>query len=437
MLEVLLIGEGYEVHSALSTDEAVSILDSHDIDLVISDMNMPSIGGIGLLKASMERDKNRPVVMVTAYATAENAVEAMKLGAFDYIIKPFNVDELKIIVKNGLERKRLLVENTNLKERLEMRGTLDDMIGGSKEIADIKDVVSRVAKGSSTVLITGESGTGKELIARAIHTLSPRSDKSFYSINCGAVPEELMESELFGHVKGSFTGATSNKTGLLEAAEGGTFFLDEVAEMPVGLQVKLLRAVQEREIRRVGGNVYSKVDVRFIAATNRNPEKSVEKGELREDLYYRLNVIRIAAPPLRERRGDIPLLAAHFLAKFNEQNDRNLKGFTPEVMNLLENYFWRGNVRELSNMVERAVVLETREWITSESLPQEMYETGSGGGSFEMPSGGIDLEEKLTDLERRIITDALKKTDGSKREAAKLLRVNLRSFRYKLSKYGL
>ncbi|MDH5543499.1 MAG: sigma-54 dependent transcriptional regulator [Nitrospinota bacterium] len=437
MLGILFKGEGYEIETASSTDEAVNILESKEVDLVISDMKMPTDGGISILKASLRMDIDRPVVMVTAYASAESAVEAMKLGAYDYITKPFNVDEIRLIVKNGLERRALIRENSSLKDQLRRKEGISEIVGNSEPINGVKDLIIRVADSSSTILITGESGTGKELVARAIHQLSPRKDGNFLSINCGAVPEQLLESELFGYTKGSFTGAVSNKIGLLEAANGGTFFFDEIAEMPVSLQVKLVRALQEREVQRIGGTSPIPLDVRFVAATNRNLEEEVKTGGFREDLYYRLNVIRIKLPSLRERKEDIPALANSFLLKLNVQNKREVKGFMPDVMKLFESYGWRGNVRELENVVERAMVLETSNWITMESLPDSIRNPGQFETALNLPGDGLDLEGKLGQIEKRLIAEALERSKGSKREAAKLLNVNLRSLRYKLSKYDL
>ncbi len=436
MLEIMLTAEGHEVISAGNTQEAVQLLETHNPDLVISDINIPKDGGIAVLRASLQADRERPVIMITAYASAESAVEAMKLGAYDYITKPFNVDELKLVVRNGLERRGLILENQNLKKELRARAGLAALVGGSAALTGTKDLIARVAESSSTVLITGESGTGKELAVRAIHSLSPRAAKPFLSINCGAMPEHLLESELFGHKKGSFTGAVSDKPGLLEAAKGGTFFLDEVGEMPLSLQVKLVRAIQEREIRRVGDVVNISLDVRFIAATNKDLAVLVKEGHFREDLYYRLNVVSIEMPPLRARREDIPVLAKHFLQKF-AGGGNGIQGISPEAMRLLEEYHWPGNVRELENAVERAVVLETGKWISAENLPESCRLPSSGMADLTLPPGGIDLEKKIGEIEKRMITGALAMAGGSKKAAAGLLNMNLRQFRYKLAKYDI
>jgi two-component system response regulator PilR (NtrC family) len=437
MLEIMLDQEGYKVSTAKSTDEAIELLEKENIDLVLSDIKIPSGGGISILRASMQRDRTRPVIMITAHASADTAVEAMKIGACDYITKPFNVDEMKIIIKNALERRNLILENLQLKNQLKQKSGPGELIGRSAALQSVKDVISRVAESNSTVLITGESGTGKELVARAIHLQSPRYDKPFLSINCGAMPENLLESELFGYKKGAFTGATRDKMGLMEAANRGSFFLDEVGEMPPPLQVKLVRAIQEREIRRVGDVHDIKLDIRFLAATNTNLEEAVREGNFREDLYYRLNVIHVEIPPLRERKEDIPMLAKHFLDKHNALNNRVIKGFTPEAMKIMEDYHWRGNIRELENMVERAVVLETAKWISPESLPRHIRFPSFDSMPIPIPSGGLDLEKRLDEIEQRIIKSALDQSSGSKREAAKLLNINLRSFRYKVGKYGI
>ncbi|MEE8484083.1 MAG: sigma-54 dependent transcriptional regulator [Nitrospinota bacterium] len=437
MLEIMFQKEGYSVVSAYDSGQAIEILGNEKIDLIVSDMKIPKDGGISILRESLQRDRTRPVIMITAYASAQSAVEAMKMGAFDYITKPFNVDELKIVVKNALERRNLIMENRNLKNRLKENSGVNEMIGRSPSLNAVKKVILRIAESGSTVIISGESGTGKELAARAIHAHSGRFDKPFLSINCGAMPENLLESELFGHKKGAFTGASIDKKGLLEAANGGAFFLDEVAEMPLSLQVKLLRAIQEKEIRRVGGVNDIKLDVRFIAATNIDLKEAVKAGSFREDLYYRLNVIHIHMPPLRERTQDIPILAKTFLEKFNAINNRLFKGFTPETMKLLENYHWRGNVRELENVVERAVVLETGDWVTPESLPENILFPEGDTASISIPSGGVDLEKRISEIEKGMIESALAQASGSKKDASKLLNMNLRSFRYKLSKYDL
>ncbi len=437
MLEIMLAQEGYSIVSAGSTEEAIALLDKEDIDLIISDIKIPEKGGISILRASMQKDRSRPVIMITAHASADTAVEAMKIGAYDYITKPFNVDEIKIIIRNALERRSLILENVILKNQLKQKTAPWEMIGRSAATVAVKEVISRVAESNSTVLISGESGTGKELVAKAVHHQSVRYDKPFLSINCGAIPEQLLESELFGYKKGSFTGAAADKIGLLEAAKGGSFFLDEIGEMPPQLQVKLLRAIQEKEIRPVGDVKDIKLDVRFIAATNINLEEAVKAGTFREDLYYRLNVIHIEISPLRERKEDIPILSKHFLDKHNALNNKVLKGFTPEAMKIMEDYHWRGNVRELENVIERAVVLEISKWISPESLPRHIRFPSFDSMPMQIPAGGLDLEKRIEEIERKMIKSALEQCSGSKRKAAKLLNMNLRSFRYKVSKYDI
>lgn len=437
MLEIMLGREGYKVITAQSTEKAIKTLDKKEIDLILSDIKIPEDGGISILRASMQRDRTRPVIMITAHGSAETAVEAMKIGAYDYITKPFNLDELKIIINNALEKRNLIMENVNLKRQLKQKTAPNDIIGRSEAIQSVRDIIARVAESNSTVLITGESGTGKELVARAVHAQSSRYDKPFLSINCGAMPEQLLESEMFGYKKGSFTGAVKDKVGLLEAAKGGSFFLDELGEMPLPLQVKLVRAIQEREIRPVGDVRDVKLDVRFLAATNTKLEDAVKEGTFREDLFYRLNVIQIDVPPLRERKVDIPILAKHFLDKHNALNSKVIKGFTAESMKIMEEYHWRGNVRELENAVERAVVLDTGKWIEPESLPRSIRFPSLDSLPLQIPGGGLDLEKQLDEIEQRIIKSALEQCSGSKREAAKLLNMNLRSFRYKIGKYDI
>lgn len=437
MLDIMLSAEGYSVTPANSTREAVEKLDGAGIDLVISDMKIPKDGGLAVLRASLQKDRDRPVIMITAYASTESAVEAMKLGAYDYIIKPFNLEELKLVVRNALERRNLIRENLSLRKELSVSRGYKEIIGGSTAINNVRALIARVAETASTVLITGESGTGKELAARGIHELGPRAGKPFLTINCGAMPESLLESELFGHKKGAFTGAVTDKVGLLEAAAGGSFFLDEIGDMPLSLQVKLVRAIQEREIRRVGDVASIKLDVRFITATHRNLSELVKEGRFREDLYYRLNVLNIEIPPLRTRREDVPALARHFLQKFAALNRNAIQGFSPEAMKLMEEYGWPGNVRELENAVERAVVLETGKWISADSLPDDVRFPPVRELRTWLPPEGLDLEKHIEEMERRMIEGAIRMAGGSKTKAARLLNMNLRSFRYKLGKYEI
>jgi two-component system response regulator PilR (NtrC family) len=379
------------------------------------------------------------VIVITAVASTETAVEAMKLGAYDYITKPFKLDEVSLIVRNALERKRLRDENLYLRKQLETQHRFENIIGKSGRILEVFDTIRKISDSPSTAMITGESGTGKELVARAIHFNSLRRDKPFVSVNCGAIPEGLMESELFGHVRGAFTGAVANKVGLFLAGEGGTLFLDEITEIPPLLQVKLLRAIQTREIRRVGDTKDIKTDVRLIAASNRNLEDAVTEGVLREDLYYRLNVIPIQLPPLRERREDIPLLVAHFLQKFGKDLGKEARGVAPEAMIVLERYHWPGNIRELENVLERAIVLGAGDVLGIESLPETLRRERpvKGMEAVELPEDGLDLEATLDTIERGYLQRALDRTGGVQTKAAELLKMTFRQFRYKLQKHSL
>ena len=371
-LSIMLEREGYKVITADNGKDAIELIKGHDFDLIIAEIKMPKITGIDILRESMTLHPKTPVIMITAFASTEVAVEAMKLGAYDYITKPFNVDETKIIIKNAIEKKRQLDENISLKEELKGRYQFSNIVGKSDKIQKVFELIMKVANSKSSVLITGESGTGKELVARAIHYNGDRKDKPFVSISCGAIPETLLESELFGHQKGAFTVDDSDKKGLFEIADGGTFFLDEVSEAPLSIQAKLLRVLQEKEFKRVGGVKDIKVDVRVIAATNKNLRELIAEGKFREDLYYRLNVIPIELPPLRERKEDIQLLANHFIGKYNVINKKDIKGIEPKAMEIIERYKWRGNVRELENVIERAVTLEIGNVIQPDTLPDEI-----------------------------------------------------------------
>jgi two-component system, NtrC family, response regulator PilR len=363
----------------------------------------------------------------------------MKLGAYDYITKPFKLDEVNLIVQNGLERKRLRDENLYLRRQLETQHRFENIIGKSARIVEVFDTIRKIADSPATAMITGESGTGKELVARAIHFNSQRRDKPFVSVNCGAIPEGLMESELFGHIKGSFTGAIANKIGLFAAAEGGTLFLDEITEIPPLLQVKLVRAIQMREVRRVGDTKDIKTDVRLIAASNRDLETAVREGVMREDLFYRLNVIPIRLPPLRERHEDIPLLVAHFIQRFSKDLGKDVRGVSPEAMAILERHHWPGNIRELENAVERAIVLGSSEMVDADALPESVRRERPAPEPdvVEVPDEGLDLDATLDELERRYLQIALERTRGVQTKAAELLRMTFRQFRYKLQKHNL
>ena len=441
MREVLfsmLKNEGYDVSVAEGGEAAIEAVRRESFDAVLTDVRMPKVDGLQVLKATKELSPNTVVIMITAFGSSETAVEAMKLGAYDYITKPFKYDEITLNIKRALERKRLRDENVNLKRRLETQYRFENIVGKSAKIVEVFDTIRKIADSQSTVMITGEGGTGKELVAQAIHVNSQRREKPFIPVNCGAIPEGLMESELFGHVKGAFTGAVANKVGLFSAADGGTLFLDEITEIPPLLQVKLLRAIQEREIRRVGDTKDMKVDVRLIAATNKDLESAVGDGTLREDLFYRLNVIPVRLPPLRERFDDIPLLVAHFLQKFGKELGKEVRGVSPEALAQLEQHHWPGNIRELENVIERALVLGTGEMLGVEALPESVRRQRQPRGmELELPETGLDLEATLDQLERRLLEKALERTKGVQTRAAELLRLSFRQFRYKLQKHSL
>ena len=439
LLSITLEKEGYEVLTAAGGEPAIEMLRRDPVDVVITDLRMPKVDGLQVLRAAKEISPDTAVIVITAVASTETAVEAMKLGAYDYITKPFKLDEANLIVRNALERKRLKDENLYLRRQLATQHRFENIIGKSGRIAEVFDTIRKIADSPSTAMITGESGTGKELVARAIHFNSLRRDKPFVSVNCGAIPEGLMESELFGHVRGAFTGAVANKVGLFSAGESGTLFLDEITEIPPLLQVKLLRAIQTREIRRVGDTKDLKTDVRLIAASNRDLEGAVQEGILREDLFYRLNVIPIQLPPLRERREDIPLLVAHFLQKFGKELGKDIRGVTPEAMAVLERHHWPGNIRELENVLERAMVLGAGEMLAVDSLPESVRRERPVKGleSVDIPEDGLDLEATLDSIEGRYLQRALDRTGGVQTKAAELLKMTFRQFRYKLQKHQM
>jgi two-component system response regulator PilR (NtrC family) len=437
LLAIMLRQVGYDVTVADGGEAAIKALETDAFDLVITDLRMRKADGLAVLRAAKEHSPRTVVLVVTAFASTETAVEAMKLGAYDYVTKPFKLEELKLTIANALERKRLQEENLALKRQLRIERGFENFIGRSRKMLDVFETIRKTADSGSTVMITGESGTGKELVAQAVHAESGRHRAPFISVNCGAVPEALMESELFGHIKGAFTGAVANTEGLFAAADGGTLFLDEITEIPHSVQVKLLRVIQEREIRRVGDTRDQKVDVRLIAASNRELTKAVSDGTLREDLFYRLNVIPIHLPPLRERREDIAPLVAHFVRKIAQEIGKDVKGVSPETLAILERYHWPGNIRELENVVERAIVLGSSETLEPDALPPTLTvpkETQDVG--IEIPAGGVDLEETLDRIERRYIQLALERTAGVQTRAAELLKVSFRQFRYKLQKHN-
>jgi two-component system response regulator PilR (NtrC family) len=437
MLNVVFKKEGYRVKKSLSAQKALELIDGEDFDLIISDIRLPQISGMELLRKIKEKKPEIPVVMITAFGTIKQAVEALKAGAIDYVVKPFDVEELKIIVSQGLEKIKLKEENILLKRELKEKYSFKNMVGKSKKMKEIYSLIEKVATTDSTVLITGESGTGKEMAARAVHVLSWRWENPFVSLNCGALPESLLESELFGHVKGSFTGAVANKKGMFEVAEKGVLFLDEVGEMSPWTQVKLLGAIQDKKIRRVGGTEEIPVDVRIMAATNQNLKKRIEEEKFREDLFYRLNVISFEMPPLREKKEDLALLVNHFLKKYCQKMGKKMKRIVPEVMNIFESYSWPGNVRELENTIERTVAIEDRGTITEESLPEELLKPHKKQETGLLFQQGFSLNSHLDEIAQDYIREARKATDGNLRETASLLGVSYRTLRYLIDKYGL
>lgn len=440
-LEIMLKKEGYEITLAEDGQKAKDLLAKKTFDMIISDLQMPHVTGIELLKHVKESYPDTVFMLITAFGTTETAVEAMKMGAYDYLTKPFKIDEVRLNIQNALRSRNLEVENRSLKKELVKEYSFQNMVGNSPAMHSIYDMIKRVSQTPTNVLITGESGTGKEVVAKAIHYNGPLKDRPFVTVNCGAIPENLMESEMFGHKKGSFTGAVADKAGLFEVADGGTLFLDEVGELPLTIQVKLLRAIQERVIRRVGATEDNKVDVRIIAATNRNLEEMVQKGTFRQDLFYRLNVINIKTPGLRERREDIPLLANHFLKKYNERLNKNIGGISAEAMEILKKYDYPGNVRELENLIERTVALEGGATILPESLPP-MVNTSSGrkmasSNEIEIGDDGVDLDKVMGQIEKELLIKAIHSAGGVKKRAAKLLHISFRSMRYRIEKYNL
>jgi two-component system, NtrC family, response regulator PilR len=439
LLEIFLRKEGYEVQTAPSVSDALTIIKSTEFDLIVSDIRMPDMTGIDLLRTVRSNGFNGQFILLTAFASADAAIQALKMGAFDYILKTENyLEELKVVVRHALENRRLREENTYLRREFKKTHGLGSLIGKSTAMQDLFKLIEVVSATNSTVLVTGESGTGKELVAKAIHLSSPRADEAFVSVNCGAFPETPLESELFGYMKGAFTGAAANKKGLFEVADGGTIFLDEVGEMSTGMQVKLLRAIQERTIRRVGGTDEVSVDVRIIAATNRDLSAMVAENQFREDLYYRISVIPLEIPPLRHRRDDIPLLANHFLSRLNATMKRDIERISEGALKRLETYDWPGNVRELENAMERAFILETSRELTDAFLPDG---SSAPAGSFkvvaDLPADGLDLEVYVENIQKGFLEEALRRSNGVQVKAAQLLRMSYRSFRHYLQKYSI
>ena len=439
-LGIMLKKDGYDVTSTTSGEEALNLLDNNLFSMILTDVRMPTVDGFEVLRKTKEVSPETVVIMITAYGSPEGAVTAIKEGAYDYVTKPFRVEEVKLTIKKSLERSDLIRENIRLRQEVEERYKFWNLIGKSPKMQRVYELVEKVSQTKANVLITGESGTGKELVAKAIHYNSDRKDKSFVTLNCGAIPENLLESELFGHMKGSFTGAIANKRGLLEMAEGGTLFMDEIGELPLPLQVKLLRMIQEREFKRVGGTEDIKVDVRIISASNQDLQQKVAHGGFREDLFYRLNVIQIKLPPLRERKEDIPLLTNHFVRKYSAETDKGVEGVSPESLELLLGYDFAGNVRELENIIERSITLETSNTITDRHIRSYLNErmiSKSIPPTLEIPDEGIDLNKVVEDLEKAFILKALEHAEGTKKKAAELLGMNFRAMRYKLAKYDL
>lgn len=443
MLEVMLISEGYDVECVEDGAKAIRMLEKKHYDLILCDIRMGAVGGLEVLREAKSRRPETVVIMISAFATTETAVEAMKEGAYDYIPKPFNVDELKQTIGNALDRRSLEYEKEVLEAELKKTYHFERIVGNSPTMTKIYNTVKQVADTRTNLLISGESGTGKELIARAIHENSARKDKPFTVIHCGGIPETLMESELFGHRKGAFTGAIDTKKGLFEVSDGGTAFLDEVAELTPAIQVKILRVVQEKAFKPVGETQDVEIDVRIISATNKNLEDEVIAGNFREDLFYRLNVIHIDIPPLRERMEDLPPLAQHFLEKYAKEMGKSIHKLSSYALDMLARYDFPGNIRELENMIERSVAMATTNIILPESLALSTYKKGEKDAKkhdllgFDIPPTGIDLDSVLADTERAFLSKALEMSGGIKQKAAKLLGISFRSFRYRLEKLGL
>ncbi|MBN2125342.1 MAG: sigma-54-dependent Fis family transcriptional regulator [Deltaproteobacteria bacterium] len=438
-LEILLTREGYRVSLAASGEDAYDILGQGKFDLVITDIKMKDIDGIDVLKRAKEISPETMVVLISAFATAETAVEAMKEGAYDYIPKPFKVGEFKKVIRDAILSKRPEPEE-DASDSERARFHFGCLIGESPKMRKVYDLVERVAPTKTNVFISGESGTGKELVARAIHRQSPRRENSFVVINCAGIPDNLIESELFGYKKGAFTGATTDKDGLFDAAAGGTVFFDEVGELPPAIQVKLLRVIQERTFTAVGGTEEKSVDVRFISATNKDLEGEVINKKFREDLFFRLNVLHITMPPLRERGGDLPLLAQHFLEKYSEELGKNVRKISTYAMDILAGYPFPGNVRELENIIERSVALESSNIVLPESLTLSHFKMENRWQNrrvTDLPFKGTTLDEVLSGIERDYIVRAMEIAQASKQRAADLLGINMRSLRYRLDKLGI
>lgn len=434
MLKAVLSAEGYEVVNAVDGAEAVTEVEKRFFDLILMDIRMQKTGGIEALRAIKEISPGIPIIMMTAYASVETAVAALKSGAFDYLTKPLDIEELKIMIAHALQHHRLEQENLQLREQLDDRFDFSNIIGSSTSMKKVFETVALVAPSEATVLICGESGTGKELVANAIHLNSPRGGRPFVKVNCAALPETLLESELFGHEKGAFTGAVARRKGRFQLAHGSSIFLDEIAEMAPATQAKILRVLQERSFEPVGGSETIEVDTRIIAATNRNIEEEIRAGRFREDLFYRLNVVQIEVPPLRDRRDDIPLLANFFVEHYAEKNRRHIKGLTPRALDLFMRYEWRGNVRELENVIERAVILARGDMIAHDALPEAVQAVGppSGASPIDLRTG-----RSLKEVEKEMILRTLTESGGNRTHAARILGISRRSLQLKLKDYGI
>lgn len=435
LIEFWLKEEGYSVVTASDGNAGLQTFENKSPALVVADIRMPGLSGLDLLTRIKSVNSDTPVILITAFATVNDAVEAMKLGAADYILKPLNSDELKLAIQRALEREQLVTENRYLRDLAGTTFGFENIVGQSRKMRDVLDVCSRVARRDSTVLLTGDSGTGKELLAKAIHQNSLRNNKPFVTVNCGALPESLAESELFGHRKGSFTGAIGDRAGKFEAANEGTIFLDEIGELPLNLQVKLLRVIQEREIDKIGQSQPLKVNIRIIAATNRNLKALADDGEFRDDLFYRLSVVTIEVPPLRERREDIPVLAEYFLKKFRERHQLPRLSLGIDTLEALGRYAWPGNVRQLENVIERLVVLARGDNVQVDELPTELREWKSRIARIDLklPDDGIDLEQ----IEKEILLRALEKHGGNQTRAARYLNISRKTLIYRMEKFGL
>ncbi len=437
MLSVILVKEGYEVETASNGDEALQKVMASPFDQVLCDIRMPRMDGLEFLREKRKKGAEVITIMMSAYGTVDIAIEAMKLGAYDYISKPFKPDEIILTLKKAEEREELRRENQLLRKEIAREYSFENIVSKNEKMQKIFDVIKKVAQYRSTVLITGESGTGKELVARALHYNSERSQNPFMPVNCGAIPENLLESELFGHAKGAFTDAIRTKKGLFEEADGGTLFLDEIGELPGQLQVKLLRVLQDGEIRRIGESKTIQIDVRIVAATVKDLQKEVNEGRFREDLFYRLNVLPIHIPPLRERKEDIPLLIQHFIGKYNQILNKNVADIDHSGLEALMNYKWYGNVRELENTVERAIVLSDKNYIQLENLPVEIQNFKEESQPEPMPDEEYSIKKASKSLEMNLIKKALKKTKGNHTHAARLLEISHRALLYKIKEYGI